>query len=96
MLSGRHIRLLKKIQKNTVIRTTKPNKDLDYLYKRKYIEITECDKPGDYFAQPYLTDKGEAKLYELKKKFIEIWLPVAVSNVLALAALIISIIALTK
>lgn len=96
MLSRQHIRLLKRIKKGKVIRSAKPNKDLDYLYEHGYIEILECDKPGDYFAQPYLTEKGKARLYEEKRKFIEIWLPVAISNLIAFAALIISIISLSK
>lgn len=96
MLSSRHIRLLKMIDKSKVIRTAKPNKDLDYLYDNGYIEITVCDKPGDYFAKPYLTEKGVARLYEQKRKFIEVWLPVAISNLIAFSALVISIIALLK
>lgn len=96
MLHPHHIRLLKKIGKNKEVRTAKINKDLDYLYERGYIEITVCDKPGDYYAQPYLTDKGKARLYEEKRRFREVWLPVVFSNLLSLAALVISIIALRK
>jgi hypothetical protein len=96
MLHPHHIRLLKRTSKNKEIRSAKPNKDLDYLYDNGYIEMTVCDKPGDYFAQPYLTEKGKARLYEEKRKFIEVWLPVAISSLLSLAALVISIIALMK
>ena len=96
MLSPNHIRTLKKIRKRKDIRTSKHNRDLDYLYENGYIEITVYDKPDDYFAQPYLTEKGKARLYEEKRKFIEVWLPVAISNLLSVFAIIISIIALAR
>lgn len=96
MLHPHHIHTLKRIKKIKEIRSTKPNKDLDYLYEKGYIEMTVYDKPDDYFAQPYLTEKGKARLYEEKRKFIEVWLPVAISSLLSVAALIISIIALLK
>lgn len=96
MLHPRHIRLLKKIKKNKVIRNKKPNKDIDYLYESGYIEVTEYDKPEDLFIQPHLTERGLARLYEEKRKFIEVWLPVTISNLIAFVALIISIIALSK
>ena len=96
MLHPQHVRLLKRINKSKVIRTAKPNKDLDYLYENGYIELTVYDKPGDYFAQPLLTEKGKARLYEEKRKFVELWLPVAISNLIAFSALVISVIALLK
>ena len=96
MLGYTHIRILKRIAKNIEIRGSKPNKDLDYLYNLGLIEITEVDKPNDYYAQPYLTEKGRAFLDERKRKLIEVWVPVAISSLLAIAALVISIIALLK
>ena len=96
MLHPHHIRLLKKVKRNREVRSAKPNKDLDYLYENGYIEITVCDKPGDYYAQPYLTEKGKARLYEEKRKFKEVWLPVVISSLISLAALVISIISLLK
>ena len=96
MLHLSHIRTLARISKNKEVRSSKPNKDLDYLQKRGYIEVTMCDKPDDFFAQPYLTEKGKARLYEERKKFVEVWLPVAISNLIAVSALIISIIALSR
>lgn len=95
MLHPKHFRTLKKIEKNKDIRSSKPNEDLDYFYENGYIGITKCDKPGDYFAQPYLTEKGKARLHEEKRRCLEFWLPVIVSNLIAVAALIISIIALS-
>ena len=96
MLSNKHIRALKRINKNKVIRVDKNNKDLDYLFTEGLIEIIVCDKPGDYYAQPYLTEKGKAKLDEHRRQRQEVWIPVAISNILALVAVVISIIALLK
>jgi len=96
MSESTHINTLKRIAKNKEIRDSKPNKDLDYLCELGYIEMTEVDKPNDYYAQPYLTEKGKAFLYERKLKLIEVWVPVAISNLIALVALVISIIALLK
>lgn len=96
MLHPNHIKTLKKIKKGKDIRSSKSNKDLDYLYSKGYVEMIVCDKPGDYYAQPYLTEKGTARLYEEKRKFIEVWFPVAISSLLSVGALVISIIALLK
>ncbi len=96
MLHPSHIRLLKKIKRNKIVRSHKNHKDIDYLYDKKYIEITVCDKPDDYFAQPYITEKGKARLYEEYRKFVEVWLPVAISTILSIIASVISIIALLK
>ena len=96
MLAYEHTRLLKRIKKNKIIRTTKPNKDLDYLLELGYIAITSYDKPGDYYAQPYLTEKGKAALDEFLWRKREIWIPVSISSFLSLVAIIISIIALLK
>ena len=96
MLARSHAKLMKAIQKNKVIRISKPNKDLDYLYDQKYIEITECDKPDDYYAQPYLTEKGKARLeIEYQNKF-RFWTPIIISNLFAVGALIVSIVSLLK
>lgn len=95
-LSSKHKKLLRKIRKHKIVRTTKDNADFDYLAEEGYIEFVTCDKPGDYYVEPTLTEKGEALLYERKIKFIETWLPFVVSTGIALAALIISIIALLK
>ena len=72
------------------------NKDLDYLCEKGYVEITVYDKPDDYFAQPHLTEKGKARLYEEKRRAVEVWIPVFISTLLSIAAIIISIISLTK
>lgn len=79
MLNFNHIRTLKRIKRNKEIRCERPNKDLDYLYENGYIEMTVCDKPGDYFAQPYLTEKGKAKLYDITMQTVHKWVPIAIS-----------------
>lgn len=91
MLNLRHIRILKKIKRNKEVRTIKRHKDLDYLYELGYIEITVVDKPDDYFAQPYITEKGKAKLYEIRTRLIEIWIPAIVANTIAIVSLIIAL-----
>ena len=96
MLASRHVKLMLSIRKNKEIRCSKPNKDLDYLFQCGYIEITVCDKPGDFYAQPYLTEKGEAALDEFLLRKREIWIPVLISNILSIIAIVISIIALLK
>ena len=96
MLSRNHIHILKRVKKHKEIRSEKHHKDLDYLYKQGYIEMTVYDTEGEYFSQPYLTELGEARLYENRRKFIEVWLPVAISNLIAVCALVISIVALLK
>lgn len=79
MLSKYHTRLLKKIAKKKIVRTEKRHRDLDYLYSQGYIEITTVDKPDDYFAQPYLTEKGKARLKVERDNFISAKIPVAIS-----------------
>lgn len=96
MLNLNHIQTLKKIKNGKVVCIDKKHKDLDYLYELGYIEITVVDKPGDYFAHPYLTEKGKAKLFEIRMRLFEIWLPVVIANTIAIISLVIAIIALSK
>lgn len=79
MISNKHIRLLRKISKGKVVRTRKQNPDLNYLYNQGYIGITSVDKPDDYFAQPYLTEKGKARLYQEREKFVISKVPIIIS-----------------
>ena len=79
MLSKQHIKILKRIKNNKLIRETKPNKDLDYLYENGYIEIIEYDKLNDYYAQPYLTEKGKAKLYSIRQNNLKFLIPLVIS-----------------
>ena len=88
MLNFNHIQTLKKIKNGKVVCIDKKHKDLDYLYELGYIEITVVDKPGDYFAHPYLT--------EIRMRLFEIWLPVVIANTIAIISLVIAIIALSK
>ena len=96
MLAPHHTRLLKKIKKRKVIRTVKANKDLDYLYENGYIEMPVYDKPGDYYVQPYLTEKGKAKLHATKKQTAEKWIPIVISLIALIKSFMPEIILLTK
>ena len=96
MLDFTHIRTLKRIKKNKEIRGTKPNKDLDYLYENGYIEMTVVDKPNDYYAQPYLTEKGKARLYAERKRTLEKWLPIIISLIALIKSFLTEIIWLAK
>ena len=96
MLSYQHTKLLKKIKKNKVIRNSKPNKDLDYLCENGLIEMIECDKPNDFYAEPYITEKGKAELDEQRRWSFALWFPIAISALFSLPAFIISIMSLLK
>ena len=95
-LSRTHIRLLTQIKKDKVIRVSKPNKDLDYLYELGYIEITQCDKPNDYYAQPYLTEKGMARLDAERRYTLEKWIPIIISLIALVKSFIPEILWLTS
>ena len=60
-------KLLKKIARKTEIRTDKYKlDDVDYLYELGFIKAYSCDKPGDYFYQAYISEKGKAFLHGYK------------------------------
>lgn len=90
MLSKQHIKLLISIDKHRVIRETAENKDLDYLYGQGYIELREYHSETEDFAQPYLTEKGKARLDQYRREIARFWIPTAIS----VAAFIVSIVAL--
>lgn len=63
-LSGKHLRLLRKIGKEKVIRTSKYEiKDIEYLRSEGLVTATQVDKEDDFFYQPHITEKGKAVLY---------------------------------
>ena len=70
MLSKEHRKLLIQIEKGKVIRSCLENKDLDYLYDLKLIEMTIYPEPTDPFVLPYLTEHGKAYLenYRTEKR----------------------------
>lgn len=68
VLSKTHIRLLKQIKKNKIVRTDKRKlEDVEYLRENGLVVAVTYDKPGDYYYQPRLTEKGKAILYEWKR-----------------------------
>lgn len=96
-LSRKQLKLLKTISKSTVIRTDKHDiKDIEYLRKNDLVEVSMVDKKDDFFYQAHISEQGKAYLDELAKHNLEHWLPVIISNLIALAALILSIIALIQ
>lgn len=64
MLSRTQRKLLKEISQKKIVRVEKHNADLDYLYSLGYIEMTQVDKPGDYYCEPYIIERGRSALYE--------------------------------
>jgi hypothetical protein len=64
VLSNTQLKLLKSISNRKIIRIDKNNEDLDYLYSLGYIEMTQVDKPGDYYCEPYIIERGRSALYE--------------------------------
>lgn len=68
MLGKENRKLLAQIEKGKVIRSCLENKDLDYLYELKLIEMTIYPEPTDPFVQPYLTDYGKAYLEEYRRQ----------------------------
>lgn len=88
MLSKEYRKLLIQIKKGKVIRTCLENKDLDYLYDLKYIEMITVPNPDDPFVQPYLTDKGKAYLEEYRKTRINNILSMGIAIVGVIAAIL--------
>lgn len=96
-LSRKQLKLLKTISKSAVIRTDKNDiKDIEYLRLEKLVEVSMVDKKDDFFYQAYITEHGKAYLDNVTQHNIEHWVPVVISNLIALAALILSIIALLQ
>lgn len=64
-LSQHHIKLLKQISKEKVIRTDKwKTEDIEYLRGKDLVTVCSVDKEDDFFYQPKITEKGKAVLYE--------------------------------
>ena len=94
-LSREQLKLLKTISKSTVIRTDKNDiKDIEYLRIEKLVEVTMVNKKDDFFYQAHITEHGKDFLDNVSRHNVEHWVPVIISNLIALAALILSITAL--
>ena len=64
-LSGRHMKMLKKISKEDIIRTDKWDiEDIEYLRSEGLVTVCSVDRKDDFFYQPRLTEKGKAVLDE--------------------------------
>lgn len=94
-LSKKQLKLLKTISKRIVIRTDKRDiNDIEYLRSEGLVTACSVDKKDDFYYQPIITEKGKAVLYEHFIHNVEKWIPDIISNLIAIAALIVSIIAL--
>lgn len=90
MLSKQHFKLLRRIEKDCVVRDAVENKDLEYLYSRGYVELMEYHSAPDHFTQAFLTEQGKARLDQYRRETARFWIPTAIS----IAAFIVSIVAL--
>ena len=54
------------------------------------------DKKDDFFYQAHITEHGKAYLDNVTQHNIEHWVPVVISNLIALVALILSIVAISQ
>ena len=96
-LSRKQFKLLKKINKHPVIRTNKFDiEDIEYLRSEKLVDVNVVDNKDEFFYQARINEKGKAYLDNVKRHRLELWIPVILSNLIALAALILSIIALLQ
>lgn len=67
-LSSKQFRLLKKIARNQIIRTEKyTNDDIEHLKNIGLVKIISCDKEGDYYYEPQITESGKSYIYFRKK-----------------------------
>ena len=90
-LSPKQAKLLKKISKKPVIRHNKYDlEDVEYLRSLGLITACCVDKEDDFFYQAIITEKGKAILYERFINLVKYWIPMLISNAIAIAALIVS------
>lgn len=68
---------------------------LNFLRNQKYI-VQKAENPNKNKITYAITELGKSKLYEDRKDSFRHWIPIAISNMLSLIAIVISIIALTK
>lgn len=67
-LSDKQLRLLRKIAKNQIIRTEKyTNEDIEHLKNIGLVKVISCDKEGDYYYEPQITESGKSYI-ALRKK----------------------------
>lgn len=64
-ISKSQLKLLRRIAKRSVVRTDALTiEDIEYLRSHDLVISAQCDKPGDYFYQPRITERGKAFLCE--------------------------------
>lgn len=96
-LSRKQFKLLKNATKRPLIRTNKFDiEDIEYLRSEKLVDVNVVDNKDEFFYQARINEKGKAYFDNVKRHRLELWIPVIISNLIALAALILSIIALLR
>lgn len=68
---------------------------LNFLRDQKYI-VQKAENPNKNKIIYVITELGKSKLYEDRKDRFRHWIPIAISNLMSLIAIVISIIALLK
>ena len=97
-MNKEQIKLLRKIKKCGLFDYSDLSADerdiLFYLRKQNF--ITASGNPNGGRPLYKITEPGRAELFSLRQKSFRFWTPIIISNIIAFAALIISIIALLK
>ena len=66
-ISKNQLALLQRIAKKYLVRTDPATMDdIEYLRANGLVIVTKCEKPGDYYYHPTITEKGKVFLYEKK------------------------------
>ncbi len=68
---------------------------LNFLRNQKYI-VQKAENPNKNKIIYVITELGKSKLYEERKDRFRHWIPIVISNLMSLIAIVISIIALLK
>ena len=92
-------KLLKKIKKLGFLDSTDSTAEekaiISFLQKNGFV-IQKANPNGGPKPAYVISESGKAELFKRKQRNFRFWLPLMLSNIMALAALIISIIALSK
>ena len=92
-------KMLKKIQKLNFVDSAKLTDEdksvISFLKKNEFIS-QKANPVGGPKPVYVITELGKAELFKRKQRNFRFWFPITLSNLMSLAALIISIIALSK
>ncbi len=97
-MSPEQLELLKRIQAAGLFNRSELSpeevKIAYYLNQQRYIAPKGIPHDNNHYYQ--ITELGKSKLYNLHQSDFRFWFPIAVSNLISFAALVISIIALLQ